>query len=119
MPKTRLSRHITTFLFSKLAFGHFFNLVFALFVVNEENSKSSQISRSVINFQGKNPRFQGVSSDLEMTLQIPALFKGFKDLHELFLNTKTIKNSLTPQKSSTELSQLFEQLGAAFLYTTS
>ena len=42
----------------------------------------SQISRSLINFQDNNSHFQGVSRALEMTFQIQALFKEFKDLYE-------------------------------------
>ena len=42
---------------------------------NEVISKTSQISRSLINFQG-------VPGALEMTFQIPALLMEFKDLHE-------------------------------------
>jgi len=45
--------------------------------VNEVSSKNSQISRSLINFN-----FQGVLSGLELTFQIPVLFREFKDLHE-------------------------------------
>ena len=33
-------------------------------------------------FSRKNSHIQGVSSALEMTFQIQALFKEFKDLHE-------------------------------------
>ena len=63
-------------------FGYFFKLFIALFiVVNGINSKSLQISRSVINFQGKIPNCR-VTSALEKTFQIQALFKNFKDLHE-------------------------------------
>ena len=50
--------------------------------VHEENSKTSQISGSFIHFQ-KIYHFQGASSALEKTFQIQALFKEFKDLHEL------------------------------------
>jgi len=45
--------------------------------VNEVSSKNSQISRSLVNFN-----FQGVLSGLELTFQIPVLFREFKDLHE-------------------------------------
>ena len=59
-PKTPKTRHFLschefscTILF-KLSFGYFSKLLLALFIaVNEVNSKYSQISRSVINFQGK------------------------------------------------------------------
>ena len=62
-------------IFFKLSFGYFFQLFFALFVaVNEVNSKRTQISRIVIN-----SHFQRVSSALEITFQIPGLFK---DVHE-------------------------------------
>ena len=63
-------------LFFKLSFGHFFKLLFVLFIaVNKVNSELSQIPRSLINFQG-------VSSVLEMTFHIPALCRKFKDLHK-------------------------------------
>ena len=68
--------------FSLPFFGYFFKLFFALFLaVNEVNSKLSQISRSLINFQGKILILRG-SSALEMIFLIPARFKEFKDLHE-------------------------------------
>ena len=86
-PKYRerdISWHITSFLIrfslnflldtSSNYFMGFFN------AVNEVNSKNSQISRSLINFQEKNSHLQGVSSALEMTFHIQALFKEFKDL---------------------------------------
>ena len=63
-------------------FGYFFKLFIALFiVVNGINSKSSQITRSVINFQGKILNCRATSV-LEKTFQIQAFFKTFKDLHE-------------------------------------
>ena len=41
-------------IFFKHLFGYFFKLYVVLFIaVNEVNSKHSQISRSLINFQGK------------------------------------------------------------------
>ena len=43
--------------------------------VKEVDSKHSQISRSVINFEG-------VSSPFEKTSKIQVLFKEFKDLNE-------------------------------------
>ena len=61
------------------------NISALLLAAYEENSKHSQISKIVINFQGKNSYFQGVPSALEKTfkiLSIHTLFKEFKDLHE-------------------------------------
>ena len=51
----------------------FLLLIFCIFIaVSEVNNK----------FPRKNSYFQGVSSALEKTSQIPALFKEFNDLHE-------------------------------------
>ena len=49
--------------------------------VNEANSKHSQISRILINFHGKILILKEKKS-LWMTIQIPALLKEFKVLHE-------------------------------------
>ena len=51
--------------------------------VNEVNSKHSEMSWTLINFQGKNSHDQRFSSALEMTFQIPAFFKELKDLHDI------------------------------------
>ena len=41
-------------------------------------------SRSIYDFARNFSNFQGVSSALEITFQIPALFKEFKDLKNLY-----------------------------------
>ena len=105
-PKYRerdISWYITSFLIrfslnflldtSSNYFMGFFN------AVNEVNSKNSQISRSLINFQEKNSHLQGVSSALEMTFHIQALFKDFKDLHEPWDRTSSIKGITRTQKT--------------------
>ena len=70
-------------IFLELRFRHFLYLYFVLFItVNEANSKHSQISGSVTNFNGKILIFHGVPSALEKTFQIQGLLKDFKDLHE-------------------------------------
>ena len=55
----------------------------ALFVaVKELNSKTLTNFMECDHFSKKNFHFQGVSSALEMTFQIQALFKEFKELYE-------------------------------------
>ena len=71
--------------------GQLFYLFSALLIaVNEVNSKHSQISRSMINFQEKFS-FARSSSALEKRFQIQALFKEFKDLHKPW---KELRNNL-------------------------
>ena len=87
-PKCRkrvISWHITGFLvrfFSSFLLDTPLNYFMGFFIaVNEVDSKNSQISRSLINLQGKKSHFQGVTGALEMTFQVPELFKDFKGLH--------------------------------------
>ena len=91
-PKSReqnVAWHITSFLvrFSLNFLLHIsLNYIFALYVAMDElNSKQSQISRSLIKFQGKNSHIQGVSSALEMTFQIPALSRSSRTCSSLAL----------------------------------
>ena len=58
-----------------------------LIAVKKLNSKHSQTSTSLINFQGKTPIFMEFQVSLKRH-SIPALFKKFKDLHQPCSNQK-------------------------------
>ena len=85
-PKISKTRHFLAYqeFPCKIFLQHFLDISlnhFALFIVVKVNSEYSQISRSVMNFQGKT-YFQGVSSAREKAFQISALFKELKELDE-------------------------------------
>ena len=61
-------------IFFKLSFGYFSKLFYVLFIVlNEVHRKNSQISRSLINFQGRILIFK----EFQMPLQLNFKFQYF------------------------------------------
>ena len=86
-------------IFPKLSFGYFLELSVVLFTaMNEVISKYSQISRSLIKFQGKIAISKELQVLLKRQIQISALFKEFKDLHKpcLFCSALYIPNGRSP-----------------------
>ena len=77
-----ISRVFSYDFFQAILFDTTLNYFGLSIVVNEVNSRNSRTSKNLINLSRKNSHFHGVSSGLEMTFQIQALFKDFKDLHE-------------------------------------
>ena len=75
-------REYSSTTFFKLSFGYLFKLFCVVCCCEGRTQSKFANFQEFDQFSRDNSHFQGVSSVLEMTLQIPTLFKEFKDLHE-------------------------------------